>query len=53
MVTAIIAAAVVALHQIKRREGSGISGPFTFLERAITEISFEIADCSVARATHC
>ena len=48
IVTAIISAAAVALHQIKRREGSGISGLFAILERAITEISFEVADCSVA-----
>jgi hypothetical protein len=28
--TAIISAATVALHHIKRDEGSGISGPFAF-----------------------
>jgi hypothetical protein len=37
IVTAIISAVAVALHQIKRREGSGMSGPFAFLERDITE----------------
>ena len=40
IVIAIISAAAVALHQIKRPEGSGISGPFAFLEGAITDISF-------------
>jgi hypothetical protein len=37
IVTAIISAVAVALHQIKRREGSGMSGLFAFLERNITE----------------
>ena len=41
--TAIVSAAAVALHQIKRREGSGISGSFATFERAITDKSF-IAD---------
>ena len=31
MITATIRAATVALHLIKRRDGSGISGPFALL----------------------
>ena len=47
IVTAIISAAAVALHQIKRREGSEINGRFAILKRVITDIIFEIADCSI------